>query len=88
MGKIRERRTWHLTPNGWEAGSLHEDIGISIQIKPPANRVLTQTCLKVTYEYHRDGCPYYEVSQPEFQIQDKELIQKLIAKYGDCPEEI
>ncbi|MEA5577685.1 hypothetical protein [Anabaena sp. UHCC 0451] len=88
MGRVRERRTWHLTPSGWEQGSLHEDIGISIEVRPPVDRVITQTCVKVTYEYYRDGSPYYEVSNPEFEIQNKELIKELIAKYGDCPEEI
>jgi hypothetical protein len=88
MGRVRESRKWHLTPNGWEPGSLHEDIGISIDLKPPADRVLTQTCVKITYEYYRDGSSYYEVSKPEFEINNKELIEKLLAKYGDCPEQI
>jgi hypothetical protein len=36
----KEWREWHLTPNGWVAGTLQHDSGCN-QISSPDNKVLT-----------------------------------------------
>jgi hypothetical protein len=87
-----EWREWHLTPNGWVAGTFKYDGGCK-SVPNPDNRVLT--CV-----YSEVMVPGYTawagVGEPELNVSEAvsvkwncpniELIYTLLEKFGFCPK--
>lgn len=90
----KEWREWHLTPNGWVAGTFKYDGGCN-SVPVPENRVLT--CV-----YNEAIVPGYTawagVGEPEFDFSnsvsitwdcsDIRLIYTLLEKFGFCPKRL
>jgi hypothetical protein len=83
MSYSKEWTDWHLTPEGWVRGSERTD-GVGIEEKPvPPGTVLTQRWLE------EQTSPYssmYRGLETQWTSDDKEAIQALLEKHGNCPE--
>ncbi len=83
MPASNEYIKWHLTPSGWVKGSYHLDFNEPVSIDPPKDRVLTCTYK----EFMSSGFSKLETSVvEEWSSRDKEKIQELLSKFGECPE--
>lgn len=80
-------KDWHLTQNGWRAGSWHRHDVITPKILPaPENTVLTmRRMVTVSGEGADAVSEAFEMGRESGR--DKEIAE-LLAKYGPCPEHI
>ncbi|WP_139958344.1 hypothetical protein [Flavicella sediminum] len=84
MATSNEYTYWHLTPTGWVSGDSKTDFNKKSNKLKPTNTVLT-----ILYKEFL-GHPFakLEITQERiFEIEDKELIKDLEAKY-QFPEHI
>lgn len=82
MALSREYKEWHLTPNGWVAGTDRYDSGTNInEVKPPEDRLLTVKCgeeLSSTYS----SLEKYKSEVWRAKGEDQRIAE-LLEKYGD-----
>lgn len=77
--RTNEYTLWHLTPRGWEAGTVCLDF--NGQERP----VPTDTV--ATYRYiERSGSEYTEGSYRNSAGQITEVEERLLNQFGPCPE--
>jgi hypothetical protein len=78
-----EYREWHLTPDGWVAGTDKHDFGFreGKEVESPANRLLTVKCgVKMSSLFSGPEEYRHELWRAKGQDQ---LIADLLEKYGD-----
>ncbi|BAY24489.1 hypothetical protein NIES2100_42840 [Calothrix sp. NIES-2100] len=90
----KEWREWHLTPNGWVAGTFKHDFGLQ-QVSPTENRLLT--CVYEEY-ISPDANAFSGYGEPGFneeksinitwRCSDNERISELLEKFGSCPNHL
>lgn len=83
MSLSKEYQEYHLTPRGWTEGSFKGDVlGGSIELPIPSDRVLTVACYdELPSAFSK---PYYH-AEVIWQSNNKQLIEKLKAKWSDRP---
>jgi hypothetical protein len=73
---------WHLTPRGWETVAAAFEDGDMDGVPSPRDRVLT-------YHYAEEHVPCATCVRRSIKViwhcGDSERIQRLVARYGDCP---
>lgn len=80
-------KDWHLTQDGWRAGSWHRhDITTPKILPAPENALLTVRRM-VTVSGKGADAVSEAIETNRKSSRDKE-IQELLAKYGSCPERI
>ncbi len=84
MVSSREWTEWHLTPDGWIRGFQKTDFG-SIEKETPIDRVLS---CKYEEEMLTALSPIDEDFFEYWRIDNSQLIDKLIKKYGTCPKHL
>ncbi|BAZ09089.1 hypothetical protein NIES4071_08950 [Calothrix sp. NIES-4071] len=76
---------WHLTPLGWERGNQRQENSTQVkQVEAPLDRVLT--C-----RYHENvtiNSVWMQKHTIELWRDSEELVDKLIEKFGFCPESL
>jgi hypothetical protein len=73
---------WHLTPRGWEEGSVYQDSPRKT-VEPPADRVETWVADVVIGSTFSK--PYRSKKQT-WTSSDDEAIRMLREKFGECPD--
>jgi hypothetical protein len=75
---------YHLTPNGWVAGSFKGDVvGGANEVPIPPDRVLSVSCYdELSSAFSK---PYYH-DRVIWESSDKKLVAELKAKWGDRPD--
>lgn len=85
MSYSNEWTEWHLTPRGWESGSERTD-GPGIEFKPdPPDRVLTYRWSEVQTSPY---APMHRSLEKRWEGEEKTLIAKLLAEFGDPPKRL
>lgn len=85
MVASNEWTEWHLTPNGWVAGSRREDnVGIT-KVPDPPGSVAVYTVHEVVGAI--GGRWDRDVSLTR-KIGTQEEIDRLLAQYGSCPNHV
>ena len=84
MSLSKEYQEYHLTTKGWITGSFKGDVfGGSHKVPNPVDRVLTIMCCdELTSAFAK---PIYH-DEVIWQSDDKQLINKLKAKWGEQPD--
>jgi hypothetical protein len=82
----REWTEWHLTPRGWERGTEKTDFAqTTVNREPPADRVLT-------FSYEESVSGMYSKCEKslteEWRHEDAAEVDKLLARWGPCPERL
>ncbi|MBF2006506.1 MAG: hypothetical protein IGS49_13835 [Chlorogloeopsis fritschii C42_A2020_084] len=77
---------WHLTPRGWERGTEKcDNLAHLIKVEPPEDRVLT--C-----RYHQNiavNSIWLQTHISEiWKSANQEIVNKLLEKFGSCPQTI
>ena len=83
MSASHEWTDWHLTPNGWVAGTVKRDNG-EIEIEVPNSRVLTFRYSEV----HNGYGPLYELSQEMWRGSEGDAVDALLARFGQAPQHL
>jgi hypothetical protein len=84
MSASNEWTEWHLTPNGWVAGSVKTDFAEADFPTPK------DTVMSCTYsEYMASAFSRLEKNVTVgLKSKDTALIQSLLKKFGECPQRI
>ena len=77
--RTNEYTLWHLTPRGWEAGTVKLDT-VRKERPVPSDTVATWRYIE------RSGSEYTEGSYEESRSGDAELVERLLKEFGACPE--
>jgi len=85
MSASKEWTEWHLTPNGWERGSDKINSGKITKKNPPKDRVIS---FRLTEEYSGVFTKPDRTTDQIWSGSDKELINNLLDKYGECPNKL
>ncbi|MEH2191787.1 MAG: hypothetical protein V7K98_03855 [Nostoc sp.] len=90
----KESREWHLTANGWVAGTLQHDSGRN-PISLPDNKVLTciykETIVPDAMALSGYGEPDFNLSSDVsviWRCSDHQLTSELLDQFGSCPKRI
>lgn len=84
MSASDEWTDWHLTPNGWKAGTEKRDHGTEEKI-PPDERVLTVRWCE--YLGAVQGTPH-RYHEEKWRSKDADSISALLSKYGNAPSKL
>ena len=85
MSVSNEHREWHLTPRGWEPGTLQLDarpVGVT---GAPNDRWLT--CVYSEKISHTTS-PVAESVIEKWRSSDEEKVNQLLTNFGPCPEQL
>ncbi len=76
---------WHLTPCGWVSGSVKTELGSTMEVEPPLERVLT--CRYDYCENKAHSRPFGRVTEL-WRSADADRVEMLLALFGNCPENL
>lgn len=76
---------WHLTPCGWVSGSVKTELGSTLEVESPRERVLT--CRYDYCESKAHEQPLGTVAEL-WRSADAEKVEKLMAIFGSCPQNL
>lgn len=91
MSLSDEWTEWHLTNTGWFRGSSQRDFGVITKKESPKNTVLTCRFREKIYgfqAYHGKSTRYVEMAYDQEEKLKDPIVQDLLKKYGNCPEEL
>ncbi len=85
MSASNEWTDYHLTPQGWQEGSIRRDFGNVREKEPPSDRVQTyRWSEEFSSLYSRLECG----GQVVWESTDKAAVQTLRATFGDPPSRL
>ena len=86
MPALSDWTEWHLTPQGWQRGTIKTAILASIIVRrPPADRVLSCRF----YQRRGDaGCAPAQWTNEVWKDADPAQVESLVQQYGSCPHEL
>jgi hypothetical protein len=85
MSLQNEWTEWHLTPRGWEQGSIQRDFEGETIVPAPEDRVMTF----IFKEYQ--SCSFAKLLRnlsEEWRGLDQARVDELLAKFGKCPDHL
>lgn len=84
LTNFNEWTEWHLTPRGWERGSIKYENSLNInQVEIPPDRVIT--CIYCESVNVNSIWIQKRVSEV-WRNSDENLITAMLDKFGNCPE--
>lgn len=83
MAVRKEWTEWHLTPRGWERGSMRVQDKGNQWVEEPADRVASWV-----YSETETSAGSRQSAEPTWDNKSPEEAQKLIESFGPCPQKL